>query len=65
MAVFEEAKFDYDSDDNIIYRGLASALGTGTDESKWYVWKYIYDGTNISQIKGPVLGKWDERSQLF
>jgi hypothetical protein len=65
MPLWKDQRFDYDSSGNIIYKGVSAVLNADTTMPYWYVWKYIYSGSNVSQIKGPVPGPWDGRAGLF
>ena len=66
MAHWPRIKLGYDSDDNLVYRGLHANMNASTSDGNWMIFKYAYDSSdNITDIKGPVKGSWEDREKLF
>lgn len=53
-------KLEYDGSNNLIYKG-AVPMGTPEDETGWLLQKYIYTGTNLTEILSSI-GSWDDRA---
>lgn len=57
-------KFDYDSNNNMIYSGTCTEFNQPTCEKKWIVKRYWYDANgNLIKIKKQ-WGIWDERTTM-
>ena len=56
--------FAYDASDNIEYMGCNSKQNAATSENTWVVWKFIYTGSALTSIEGPITGVYDDRASL-
>lgn len=66
MAHWPRIKIGYDSSGNVVYRGLHANMNAAVSSGEWMIFKYIYDSSeNLTDIKGPVKGAWEDRDKLF
>jgi len=57
-------KFSYTSG-NLIYLGKSLNHNPSTSAGQlWWIWKFIYSGTDVIDIIGPLSGNWDDRATL-
>ena len=57
-------RFDYTSGD-LDYMGKSEHHRAATDVgSLWYIWKFTWDGTDLTLMEGPLVGNWDNRASL-
>jgi hypothetical protein len=64
-AWFNDRRYDYDESGSLVYEGYAEEYNTGTSESEWYIWKYVYDTNgNFLRKQGPLKGSWYGRHTL-
>jgi YD repeat-containing protein len=62
---FDDCRYVYDANDNLIYMGFNLVHKTATSEADWYIWKYTYDASdNLTRKEGPLEGSWDNRASL-
>lgn len=43
---FKDVRYDYDSDDNCIYKGLHLTLGAAESDGSWFIIRYDYTSGN-------------------
>ena len=64
MTVWKETRLDYDSSDNLIYRGVNAFSGADESDDNWRICKYSYVNGNLTKIKGALIGPWTGRASL-
>ena len=55
-------KLDYDTDGNLIYRGVLVQKMNGRGTYK--ITKYEYSGTDLINIHSPQIADWENRTSL-
>lgn len=63
-AYFDDCRYAYDVNDNMIYMGFNLIHKAATSDSTWNVWKFTYSGSNLVRKEGPLEGSWDNRASL-
>jgi len=58
---FKDVRYDYDSDDNCIYKGMHLTLGAATSDGSWYIIRYDYTSGNCTRKRFRVTS-WDNRA---
>ena len=65
MAHWPEIRLGYDASGSIKHRGLHATLNASTGNSEWRIFRYVYDSSGyLIEIKGPFIGKWDDRDSI-
>ena len=65
MAHWPNEKYAYNASNFPEYRGLHQDMHATDDDPGWHIFKYYYDGSNNTiQIKGAIIGKWEDRESL-
>ena len=63
MGNYPLKKFEYNSDGNLIYFGMANNEKKSTNEDGWMIKKFTYDSDgNLLQVT-KFIGKWDDRAK--
>lgn len=60
---WKDQRLEYSSG-NIIYRGVHRLHDADAGDAEWAIWKFTYDGTDITRIEGPLTGTWTGRASL-
>ena len=53
------------SDSNLIYKGVLLLEDNRWPVNSYSITKYVYSGSDLIQILGPVVGTWNDRGALF
>jgi len=61
--VWKATKYDYTSGD-LDYKGLNTDECATDGDTSWRIWKYTWDGGNMTKLQGPLVGTWTGRSGL-
>jgi hypothetical protein len=56
--------FAYDASSNIEYMGCNAQQDAATSANTWVIWKFIYTGSSLTSIEGPITGVYDDRATL-
>lgn len=59
---FPDIRFDYDGDNNCIYRGSHTTLGESTSSTDWQITKFDYDSDNNVTRKRYRVTSWTGRT---
>ena len=54
-------KLDY-TGGPLLYRGVNAKHGALDGDSTWGIWKYTYDGDDLTVIEGPLTWDWTDRA---
>ena len=57
-------KYDYDVNDNTIYKGRHITYNAAESDTQWYIIKYTYDGSQRLIDKQYAVGAWTNRATL-
>lgn len=58
--------FEYDDNGKLLYRGVATlATRKETGAILFKITQYVYDGSRVVGINGPLPGVWADRGKLF
>lgn len=60
---WQDVRMEYSGGD-IIYKGAHFAHDAAIADNKWEIWKYTWDGSDLTRIEGPLVGAWDDRATL-
>lgn len=60
---WRDVRMEYSSGD-LIYKGSHWLHDAATSDENWEVWKYTWDGSDLTRIEGPLTGAWDDRAAL-
>ena len=62
-AYWRDKRLEYVTN-NLIYMGVNYFHDADTSNTDWEIWKYTWDGTDLTRIEGPLPGAWDDRATL-
>ena len=62
--IWHDVRMEYDVSDLLIYKGTHEKHDMPDTDTDWEIWKYTYDGTNVTRIEGPLRGAWHDRATL-
>lgn len=66
MTPWNSIEIEYDASDQIKYLGKNKTLSAPVEDKSWYISKFTWNGSgNLTNVNGPVLGKWSERVILL
>ena len=66
LTEWAELQTQLDASDNIVYMGKHVTYGAADTDVGWYIWKFYWDANgNFLKKRGPVIGKWTDRTTLI
>jgi len=59
---WKDTRYEYDTDGNLIYKGLHEVMNASEDDANWWVFKYEYDGNGNLIRKRIQQTSWTNRT---
>ena len=63
-AIYRVRLFYYDANNRLAYIARHEEIDHPENADGWKIWKYVYAGTLLSRVEGPVIGPATNRASL-